>query len=125
MNSKATNYDGNQHFEKIDEFKAPNLKFNEKRDYTELANKKFETATGEVAVIYKALQSVQFSIDETGGEVKSEAGMDVVKSAAVSRPIEQTPRYFYVDDTFTLFLRESGKEMPYFACKVEDISKFQ
>ena len=34
-------------------------------------------------------------------------------------------RYFLVDDTFTLFLREEGKDMPYFAMNVDDISKFQ
>ena len=38
---------------------------------------------------------------------------------------KQEPRYFYVDDTFTIFLREKGKSKPYFAGRVEDITKFQ
>ena len=39
-------------------------------------------------------------------------------------PIEE-PRYFYVDDTFAIFLREKGKTKPYFAGRVDDINKFQ
>ena len=33
--------------------------------------------------------------------------------------------YFYVDDTFVIFLREKGQELPYFAGRVDDITKFQ
>ena len=32
---------------------------------------------------------------------------------------------FNIDDNFVLFLREEGKEMPYFAVNVEDIEEFQ
>ena len=38
---------------------------------------------------------------------------------------EDEPRYFYVDDTFTIFLREKGKTKPYFAGRIDDITKFQ
>jgi len=38
---------------------------------------------------------------------------------------EPEPRYFYVDDTFAIFLREKGKDMPYFAGIITDITKFQ
>ena len=70
--------------------------------------------------IIKAIQSIEFQINETGGKVKSEAGMDVNKELA-TKPTE--PRYFNVDDTFALFLKESTKEVPYFALKVDDITK--
>ena len=32
---------------------------------------------------------------------------------------------FYVDDIFAIFLKELGKDVPYFAGKIEDILKFQ
>lgn len=48
--------------------------------------------------------------------------MDVNKELAI-KPTE--PRYFNVDDTFALFLKESTKEVPYFALKVDDITKYQ
>ena len=35
------------------------------------------------------------------------------------------PRYFNVDDTFAIFLREKGRSLPYFAGKITDITKYQ
>ena len=129
MNSEANKYKGSKTFKNVDEFKAPNLTFNEKKEYTDLEGKPFKTAdpiydTGEIV---KALQTVKFSLDEKGGEIKSEAGMDVVfKATSVSEPKkEDEPRYFYVDDTFAIFLREKGKTKPYFAGRIDDITKFQ
>ena len=40
-------------------------------------------------------------------------------------PEESEPREFIVDDTFTIFLQEEGKEMPYFCANIDDITKFQ
>ena len=37
----------------------------------------------------------------------------------------QEPREFLVDDTFTIFLQEQEKELPYFAAKISDISNVQ
>jgi len=129
MNSEANKYKGSKTFKNVDEFKAPNLTFNEKKEYTDLEGKPFKTAdpiydTGEIV---KALQTVKFSLDEKGGEIKSEAGMDVVfKATSIAEPKkEDEPRYFYVDDTFAIFLREKGKSKPYFAGRVDDITKFQ
>lgn len=129
MNKEANKYSGSKSFKNIDEFKAPNLEFNEKREYTELANKRFETADPiyNLAEIKKAIQTIKFSLDEKGGEIKSEAAIDMVTSNAVvgRKPKEDEPRYFYVDDTFAIFLREKGKTKPYFAGRIDDITKFQ
>lgn len=129
MNNEANKYTGSKSFKSVDEFKAPNLTFNEKREYTELANKKFKTADPiyDTAEIQKAIQTIQFSLDEKGGEIKSEAAIDMEYGVTSigSKPKEDEPRYFYVDDTFAIFLREKGKSEPYFAGRVEDITKFQ
>ena len=98
----------------------PKIDFNVLREYTELQDKKIVTVDG-TYTIEKAIQSVMFSLDEKGGKVKSEAGMDVKYETAV--PIKN--RNFYVNDTFALFLKESNKDKPYFALRVDDISKFQ
>lgn len=126
MNKQEEKYTGSKEFGDADEFKAPNLNFNEKREYTELANKEFKTADPvyDTAEIEKAIQTIQFSLDENGGEVKSEAAIDM-KVRVTSLIDVNEPRYFYVDDTFAIFLREKGKSKPYFAGKVEDITKFQ
>ena len=74
------------------------------------------------AEIVKAIQSIQFTLDEKGGKVKSEAVIDMVKNAM--SPMNE-PREFTVDDTFTLFLKEGDKDIPYFAVTVDDISRYQ
>lgn len=129
MNDKSNKYKGSKFFEDVDEFKAPNLTFNEKREYVELANKEFKTADPfyDMAEIQKAIQTIKFSLDEKGGEIKSEAAIDMKMMATSidSETIEKQPRYFNVDDTFAIFLREKGKFKPYFAGRIDDITKFQ
>ena len=61
MNKESKKYPENKNLKNVDEFKSPNLTFNEKREYTELQDKELKTAE---------------------------------------------PKYFYVDDIFTIFLRE-------------------
>ncbi len=127
MQKKKESFQGSTRFGKQDELKVPYLHINEKKEYTEFEEKTFPCFNPELppyGKIIKAMQTVQFSIDETGGKVKSEAGIDVVfKSAPV--PKDDKPRLFYVDDTFAIFLREKGRNTPYFAGRIEDISKFQ
>jgi len=129
MNDKSNKYTGSKFFEDVDEFKAPKLTFNEKREYVELANKKFETddPVYDIAEIQKAIQTIKFSLDEKGGEIKSEAAIDMKMMATSidSEIIEKQPRYFNVDDKFAIFLREKGKFKPYFAGRIDDITKFQ
>lgn len=129
MNNEATKYKGDKSFKSIDEFKAPNLTFDEKKEYKELEGKRFQTADpiyteGE---IYKAIQTIKLSLDEKGGEIKSEAAIDMKVDATAfnTKPKKEEPRYFYIDNTFALFLREKGKEKPYFAGRIDNITKFQ
>ena len=70
---------------------------------------------------------IKFSLDEKGGEIKSEAAIDFKEDSISigSKQKEDEPRYFYVDDTFAIFLREKGKTKPYFAGRIDDITKFQ
>ena len=84
--------------------------------------KPFYFANGTEYVIDQALQTIKFELDEKGGKIKSEAGMMVdITSVA---PVEN-PRYFYVDETFTIFLIEEGRKLPYFAAKISDINNIQ
>ncbi len=123
MNNNANNYTGDKYFNGSDEFKAPYIKFNVLKEYNEL-EKKFISSTGVPLEIGKALQSIEFDLDEKGGRIKSEAGIGVDKLSI--EVIEGSkPRYFYVDDTFTIFLREKGKDLPYFASYIDDITLFQ
>ena len=125
MENESNKYTGSKSFNKIDEFKAPKLQFDEKRTYNELSGKEFETANHDIAKIQEAIQTIQFSLDEKGGKIKSEAAISVGVTSVEEKEKEDKPRYFYIDDTFAIFLREKGKEMPYFAGRIENITKFQ
>ena len=92
MNKESENFTGSSEFKDVDEFKAPNLTFNEKREYTELQGKKFETADPvyDKAIIEKAIQTIKFSLDEKGGEIKSESGIDIrVMSTSIEEKEEK------------------------------------
>lgn len=123
MTKKTNEYEESRDFSEKDFFMAPILSFNLKREYKELENKKFNTADGNIAMIEKAIQSIKFSLDETGGKVKSEAGVDSWKTTSMAG--EEKTRYFNVNDTFALFLKEETKDVPYLALRVDDITKYQ
>ena len=57
-----------------------------------------------------------------GNEIKL-TGITTNENASISMQEETEPRYFYVDDTFALFLREEGRDKPYFAARISDITK--
>ena len=102
--------------------KVPNIKLKEKNEIKEIENKNFLFSNGETYKIEKALQTIEFELDKTGGKIKSEAGMMVMKQSIA---IEDKKREFAIDDTFAIFLIEKGKDKPYFAGKINDITKFQ
>ncbi len=122
ITAETQNYIGKKYFTKVDELKVPYVKFDLKENITEVENKPFLFADGTEWSIYKALQTIQFELDEKGGKLKSEAGFGMMATAMIN---EDDPRYFYVDQAFTIFLVEEGEELPYFAAKISDIENIQ
>lgn len=122
ITEKSGKYNGSTTLNETDKLKIPNIKFNLKEEITEVENKPFTFSNGQEYCIDKALQTIQFELDEKGGKIKSEAGISL-KEAAIM-PTEK-PRDFLVDDTFTIFLKEKGKDLPYFAAQISDISQVQ
>lgn len=120
---KSDAYTGDKLFGDEDILVVPEIDFNIKKEYTELENKKFYSIDNKEIEIAKAIQSLQLQMDQKGGTIKSEAVMDgMVMSAA---PMQDDNRYFCFDDEYTIFLVENGKEKPYFAAHISDITKFQ
>ena len=123
--NKAKDYTGNKKFTVDDYLKIPYMEFDVKREYSELYNHVFYNKDGtEWFDIQKALQTVQLKIDNKGGKVKSEAVIDT-KNGITSVGKEPEHRYFYFNDTFALFIKEKGKDVPYFATRVDNIYLFQ
>lgn len=122
MKEKQDSYTGERIMGEDDEFKAPMISVNYLRNYDELKNKEFYTADGEKMFIADALQTVEFMLNEKGGRVKSEAAIGTKNSAMLGG---EEPKKLYLNDTFTLFLKEESKDKPYLAAKITDITKFQ
>lgn len=122
ITTQESKYKGNKNFQEGELLKVPNIKMNEKTEFTEIQNKSFLFSNGDSYHIEKALQTIQFELDKTGGKIKSEAGMMVKYESAIM--IDEI-REFAIDDTFAIFLIEKGKDKPYFAGKINDITKFQ
>ena len=120
MNKKTKAFKGNCNFEKNDELKVPNIKFFEEKSFDELVGKRI---MGTNIVISQAMETVKFNMNNKGVELQSEAAMGIMRTSL--EPPEDAPRYFYYDDTFVIFLKEKNKNNPYFALRVNDITKFQ
>ena len=121
MLKKQDAYNGSKLFEKVDELKVPNISLFEEKVFEELANKRI---MGTNLVINQALETIQFDMNNKGVKLKSEAAMTIMTTSL--NPSERpSPRLFYFDDTFVIFLKEKEKTKPYFALRVCNISKFQ
>lgn len=123
INTNSENYEGIKEFTEKDELKIPNIDFKQKTEFTELEQKEFSFANGDVYIIDKALQTIKFELDKEGGKIKSEAGIMTKEMAIATDEIEE--RKFNFDDEFVIFLKENDKEKPYFAASISDITKFQ
>lgn len=121
INQKSENYKGSKDINNGESLRIPNIDFNLKKEFQEIENKKFSFANGDVYQIEKAVQTIQFSLDENGGKIKSEAGMK--NKLSLLEPTEN--REFIVDNTFDILLKEKDKEKPYFAARISDISQVQ
>lgn len=121
---KAKAYTGNKEFTENDFLKVPNIKFNTKKEFNELCDKEFLAKDGDKCKIEQAIQTIELEMDKSGGKIKSEAAI-VMRTNALMPSEEVENRYFYLNDEFSMFLKESGKDMPYFAANIEDITLFQ
>ncbi len=119
MLKKQAAYEGDTAFNKVDELKVPNLKFFEEKSFDEVCGKRIK---GTNLMIDQAMETIRFDMDNTGVKLKSEAAMTIMKMS-LEPPAD--PRMFNFDDTFVLFLKEKGKNKPYFALRVHDIENFQ
>ena len=119
MQKKHKTFKGESSFKNLDELKVPNISFFEEKAFDELTNKRI---MGTNYIISQAIETIKFDMDNKGVKLKSEAAMTVMTTALLP---ENTSRKFYFDDTFVIFLKEKQKQKPYFALRVNDISKFQ
>ena len=108
-----------ENFSYDDTITISNLNLDIERKYDEITNKTFYDIDGKSYVINDALQTIKFNFDNTGGKIKSEAGMNVRFTALIHG------RHFDFTNNFVLFLKEKDREFPYFALNVFDIKSLK
>ncbi len=96
-----------------DELKIPFIKVNAIINYDELCNRIIKNT--EQYYIKYAIQTVDFELNNYGGNLTSEAYIEFYMTIS-----DDEPRYFNFDDTFILYLKETEKEKPYFALLVNN-----
>ena len=118
-----SNYDRMQ---PVDKFKAPKINFDKIQEFKELYNKPIKSYTPPIMEweILKAMERIQFKMDEVGAKVVAEAAMMALRKGGVGPRSEPKPRYFYFTGPYAIFIQEPGKA-PYFAAYIKDPSSIQ
>ena len=107
----------------VDTLLIPYIKFDTYKEFKELENLKIPMANGYEFEIKKAVQSIKMQLNESGGDIKSEAAVSgKVNSAYIP---EQVIRNFNYNTTFVMFLKEKNMDMPYFAAQINDLKLYQ
>ena len=113
LTKKASEYTDSRIFGKEDKLKVPFISFKSNNEYPEIEGKTIKDTD---LTIDKALQTIDFKMDNKGVKLKSEAALIMKMSMPV--PAMRKPANFYFDNTFVMFLIE--KDKPYFALRVAD-----
>ena len=121
LDKQSKNYKGDRFFNSKDTLAVPNLKIKDKRSYDELCNKIIK---GTNIYFSQALETIELSLNNEGGSVKSEA-MLMTKMAMIPISKKTQPRNFNFDETFVLFLIDKNKKDPYLALRINDLKGLQ
>ena len=113
MLQKQSQYIGEKEWNKNDILNIPFIKISDAINYDELCGRMIK---GTDFYIRQALQTIDFELNNYGGSVKSEALIEILKSAIINKG-----REFIFNDDFLLYLKEEDKQKPYFALKVDNL----
>ncbi len=115
MLKKSAAYTEDKNFIEGDRLKVPFISFKSRNDYPEIEGKSIKNTD---LTIDKAVQSIDFKMDNKGVKLKSEAAL--MMKMSLLHPSFRKPADFFFDNTFVMFLIE--KDKPYFALRVVDVN---
>lgn len=95
-----------------DELIVPFISLNKQIEYNKLYNKRIN---GTKIVIVKAIDDIEFSVDNKGAKVRNESAIEAVEK---SMPLPSKGRIFDFSKPFVLFMVEKDKSLPYFAVRI-------
>lgn len=113
VNKEKEKYIGSRKLNKYDEIKIPFLSVNGVVRYEELIGKTIIGTKG--MYIKEALQQVEFSLNQKGGNLNSESS---ISTDYLNENIYGKKYYF--NNNFILFMVEQDKELPYMCLNVEN-----
>lgn len=114
IKQKNEDYVGNKDFSSVDEMMVPYISIDESINYYELCNHYIKDTD---YYINNAFQRIKFELNESGGNVTSEA--TIVHSYNSGG---EDIRYFYFNKPFTLFLKEKDSKKPYLSLYIKDLN---
>ena len=122
LNEKTEKYTGARNLLEDEDLMIPYINIDTNIEYNELCNKYIKypenkplyNAPGWIA---QAIQNVTFSLNESGGNLISEAS---IREQSDSISLVPTRNFIY-NEPFVLFLKEADKEKPYLALKINNI----
>lgn len=114
LNDKTEKYVGNRRFIKGDSLLVPDIKLFKMASFEELEGHEIKDTKFRID---KTIETIDFSMNNTGVKLKSEAGL-MARCTSLS---PRTGREFMFNDNFILFLVEKGQKVPYFAIRVHDV----
>lgn len=114
---QSLNLENQEDFLSDDIISISKFNFEVEGSFDEIEEKEF-LINDESYMIGKTMQTIEFKMDNKGGSLKSEAGMEVNKGSISNRVFDFT-------DDFTLFLKEEDKSLPYFAINIDNIEDFR
>ncbi len=118
MLEKSLKYNGEKECQENDTIKIPFIKVNEEINYDELCGRYIKDSK---MYLVQALQTIDFDLTNYGGSVISEAAIQTYRSTSML----EYGRKFIFNTDFLLYIKESDKQIPYFALKVDDIKVLQ
>ena len=114
LNDKTEKYVGNRRFIKGDSLMVPDIKLFKMASFEELEGHEIKDTKFRID---KTIETIDFSMNNTGVKLKSEAAVMVRCTSLAPR----TGRELMFNDNFVLFLVEKGQKVPYFAIRVHDV----
>lgn len=118
--SRWNAYRDGHEFTKHDCLKIPEFRVRFMYELDNLKYQKFTDTDGQIYRIEAAIQDVEVRLDKTASKKTEEH----IGEAAIQDIMWIKHRYFYFDEPFTVFVKESDKKLPYFAAQISNIQLF-
>lgn len=108
----------NENFDSYSYLKVPFVNLSKIVDYVELEDKEIKNSS---VVISKAIEAIDFKLDNKGAVLKNEALLSVDTARFVDKPKKE----YYFNKPFVLFMRAKNDKTPYFSLKIQDSKYLQ